>query len=552
MLSGQTPIIVLKEGTTREKGKGAINNNIAASNAIADAVRTTLGPKGMDKMLVNSIGDVIVTNDGVTILKEIEVEHPAAKMLIEVAKTQDEECGDGTTTAIILAGELLKRSQELIDQMVHPTMITEGYRLAAEKAISILEKISDPIKPTDEKRLAQIASTSMTGKTVGVVKENLSKLAVGAVKAILEKDSINNYVADIDWIKVEKKQGGAITDSELIQGIIIDKEPVHPGMPKVVKNAKVALINSAMEIKKTEIDSSIKIESPKQLQEFITEEEKMLKTMVETIQKSGANVIICQKGIDDLAQHYLAKSNILAIRRAKESDMKKIGRATGARIMNSLKELVKSDLGAAGRVETQKISGDNMILITECKNPKAVSILVRGATSHVVDEVERGLHDALSTVASALEDGKINTGGGSAAIEISLALRDYATTVGGREQMAIEEFANAIEVIPRTLAENAGLDFINTLIDLRKAHKKGNKYAGVNVDTGRIMDMRKLNVLEPVRVGRQAILSATEAAVMILRIDDVIAARASPGGGAPPGGMPPGMGGMGGMPPGMM
>lgn len=551
MMAGQNPIIVLKEGTRREKGKGAISNNIQASNAIADAVRTTLGPKGMDKMLVNSIGDVIVTNDGVTILKEIEVEHPAAKMIIEVAKTQDEECGDGTTTAVVLAGELLKRSQELIDQNVHPTIITTGFRMASEKAINILKKISDPITPKDEKKLIQIASTAMTGKTVGVVKDHLSQIAVKAVKAIVEKDANNKLVADIDWIKVEKKHGGSINDTELINGIVLDKERVHPGMPRSLKNAKIALVSSPLEIKKTEVDSSIKVESPKQLQQFIAEEERMLKNMVDTIAKSGANVIICQKGIDDLAQHYLAKSNIFAIRRAKESDMKKLVKATGAQIINNLKDLTKRDLGSAGKVEERKIGNDNMLFIMECKNPKAVSILIHGGSEHVVDEVERGLHDALRTVAVALEDGRINTGGGSAAIEISKGLRDYATTVGGREQMAIEAFANAIEIIPRTLAENAGLDFINTLIDLRKAHKKGNKYAGVNVDTGKIADMRDLKVLEPIRVGTQAIDSATEAAVMILRIDDVIASKSMPGGA--PGGMPPGgMGGMGGMPPGMM
>ncbi|WP_455391464.1 thermosome subunit beta [[Eubacterium] cellulosolvens] len=546
MLTGQTPILIMKEGTTREKGKGAIGNNIAASKAVADAIRTTLGPKGMDKMLVNSIGDVIITNDGVTILKEIEVEHPAAKMLIEVAKSQDEECGDGTTTAVILAGELLKRSQDLIDQNVHPTIITEGFRMASEQALSILKKVSDPIAAKDEDRLHQIAATSMTGKTVGVVREHLADIVVKAVKTILEKDSQNNIIADIDWIKVEKKQGGSINDTTLVQGIIIDKERVHPGMPKLVKKAKIALINSALEIKKPEVDSSIKIESPEQLQQFIAEEEKILKNMVETIKRAGANVIICQKGIDDLAQHYLAKANILAIRRAKESDLKKLAKATGARIVNNIKELTKTDLGSAGRVEESKISNDNMTSITECKNPKAVTVLVRGGSEHVVDEVERGLHDALSTVASALEDGMVNTGGGSTAIEISQGLRDFATTVGGREQMAIEEFANAIEIIPRTLAENAGLDFINTLIDLRKAHKKGDKYAGINVDTGGISDMKKLKVLEPLRVGKQAIGSATEAAIMILRIDDVIAAKSTdlgPGaGGMPPGGMPPGMG----------
>ncbi len=555
MLTGQGPIIVLKEGTKREKGKGAINNNILASNAVADAVRTTLGPKGMDKMLVNSIGDVIVTNDGVTILKEIEVDHPAAKMVIEVAKSQDEECGDGTTTAVILAGELLKRSQDLVDQNVHPTIITSGFRMAADRAMEILKKISDPVSQKDEKILTQIAVTAMTGKTVGVVKEHLAKLAVEGVKAIIEKDAKNRLVADIDWIKIEKKQGKSINDTSIIKGIIMDKERVHSGMPKAVKNAKIALISAALEIKKTEVDSSIKIDSPEQLQEFIAEEEKMLKTMVDQIKNAGANVLICQKGIDDLAQHFLAKANIFAVRRAKESDMKKIAKATGARIVNNLKDLSKKDLGAAGKVEERRIGNDNMSLIMECKNPKAVSILIRGGSEHVIDEVERGLHDALKTVAIALEDGRINTGGGSAAIEISQGLRDFATTVGGREQMAIEAFANAVEIIPRTLAENAGLDFINTLIDLRKAHKKGNKYAGVNVFTGEIANMKKMNVLEPLRVGRQAIGSATEAAVMILRIDDVIASKSMPeGAGAAPGGaggMPGGMG-MGGMPPGMM
>ena len=551
MLTGQTPILVMKEGTTREKGKGAINNNINASKAVADAVRTTLGPKGMDKMLVNSIGDVIITNDGVTILKEIEVEHPAAKMLIEVAKTQDEECGDGTTSAVIIAGELLKRSEELIDQNVHPTIISEGFRLAADYAINILDKVSEPVTLKDDKKLLQIASTSMTGKTVGVVKDHLGNIIVKAVKAIVEKDSKNKLVADIDWVKVEKKHGGSISDTRLVQGLVLDKERVHPGMPKTIKNAKIALVNSALEIKKTEIDSSIKIDSPNQLQQFLAEEERMLKNMVDVIQKSGANVVICQKGIDDMVQHYLAKANIFAIRREKESDMKKLVKATGARIVNNLKELSKQDLGAAGRVDESKIGNDNMTSITECKNPKAVTILIHGGSDHIIDEVERGVHDALSTVASALEDGKLNTGGGSTAIEISQGLRDYATTVGGREQMAIEEFANAIEIIPRTLAENAGLDFINTLIDLRKAHKKGKKYAGINVETGEIADMKQMQVLEPVRVGRQAIGSATEAAIMILRIDDVIAAKSSPGGGMPPGMPPGGMGGMGGMP-GMM
>jgi thermosome len=549
MIGGQTPVLVLKEGTKREQGKNAILNNINAGKAIADAVRTTLGPRGMDKMLVNSIGDVIITNDGVTILKEIEVEHPAAKMMIEVAKTQDEECGDGTTTAVILAGELLKRSEELLEQNVHPTVITDGFRKASEKAINILDKISEQVTMKDDKLLQKIAMTAMTGKAISEIKEFLAELGVQAVKSIVEKDMKNNIIADIDWIKIEKKHGGSIKDTQLIQGLILDKERVHSGMPKVVKNAKIALINSAFEIKKTEVSSEIQIRSPEELLKYHEEEEKMLRDMVENVVRTGANILICQKGIDDFAQHYLAKANVFAIRRAKESDMKKLVKATGARIVNNLKDLTKSDLGIAGRVEEKKVANDDLTFITECKNPKAVSILIRGGTDHVIDEVERGLHDALSVIAVTLEDGKVNSGGGSAAIEISSGLRDYATSVGGREQLAIEAYANALEIIPKTLSENAGLDFINTLIDLRKEHKKGNKFAGLNVETGSIENMKKLNVIEPLRVGAQALGSATEATIMILRIDDVIASKG--GGGMPPGaGMPPG--GMGGMPPGMM
>jgi thermosome len=543
---GQVPILVLKEGTTREHGKDAKRNNINAARAIADAVRSTLGPRGMDKMLVDSMGDVVISNDGVTILKEIDVEHPAAKMVIETAKTQDEECRDGTTTAVVLAGEFLKRSEELIDQNVHPTIITGGYRMAMEHAIEFLNSLGETVKPTDDKVLMNISMTAMTGKSAESIKEHLARISVDAVKAVMEKEN-NKVVVDLDNIKVEKKHGGSIENTELIEGIIIDKERVHSAMPKQIKKAKIALLNSALEVKKTEVDAKIQITSPAQLQDFLQEEEKMLKGLVEVIKKSGANVVICQKGIDDLPQHYLAKEGIYAIRRAKKSDMEKLAKATGARIVTNIQDLSKNDLGYSDIVEEKKIANDQMTFITGCKDAKAISILVRGGTDHVVDEIERNLNDSLGVVAVALEDGKVLTGGGATPMELSQHLREYATTVGGREQLAIEAFANSIEIIPRTLAENAGLDPINSLIDLRKEHKSGKKYMGLNVWTGKVTDMKKLNIIEPIRVMRQAIQGATETAMMILRIDDVIASKS--GGGGMPGGMPPG--GMGGMPPGM-
>jgi len=544
---GQIPILVLKEGTQREKGKGAQHNNIQAAKAIADAVRSTLGPKGMDKMLVDSMGDVVITNDGVTILKEIDVEHPGAKMLVEVAKTQDEECGDGTTTAVILAGELLKKAEDLIEQNVHPTVINTGYRMAAEKATEVLNKAAMNVSVNDTEILKIIAMTSMSSKSASMSKDVLADVAVKAVKAIVEKRD-NKLIADIDNIQIIKKHGGSVSDTEAIEGIIIDKEVVHPAMPKRVKNAKIALIDAAFEIKKTEVDAKIEIRDPNQLQAFLDEEEKTLKRYVDCIKKSGANVIFCQKGIDDLVQYYLSKEGIYAARRLKKSDMEKLSKATGGKIVSKIQDLNKSDLGAAAMVEEKKISDDSMTFITGCKDAKAVSILIRGGTEHVVDEIERSLHDALSVIGVAIEDGKIATGGGSMATEISLRLRDYASSVGGREQMAIDAFADAIEVVPRTLAENAGLDPIDIVLELRKAHKSGKVHAGINVFTGKVTDMKKENVLEPVRVGTQAISSATEAATMILRIDDIIASKSGGGpGGMPPGGMPPGgMGGMGG------
>jgi thermosome len=542
MLGGQTPILVLKEGTKREKGKGAQFNNIAAAKAVADAVRSTLGPRGMDKMLVDSMGDVVITNDGVTILKEIDIEHPAAKMLVEVAKTQDEECGDGTTTAVILAGELLKKSEDMIEANIHPTIIAGGFRLAAAKAREVLDKIAQNVSIKDLKALHNIATTAMISKSAATHRDLLADVAVDAVTSVAEEYAKGKYRVDTDDIQVIKKQGGSVTDTEMIQGIIIDKEVVHTGMPKSVKNARIALIDSALEVKKTEVDAKIEITDPSQLNAFLQEEENMLKGMVQIIKKSNANVVFCQKGIDDLAQHFLAKENIYVVRRVKKSDMEKLSKSTGGTIITKLDELVKSDLGVAKSVRQEKIGDDDMTFVTGCKSPKAVSILIRGGTEHVVDELDRSLEDAISVVAVAIEDGRIVTGGGSAASEIALRLREYASSVGGREQIAIDAFAEAMEVVPRTLAENAGLDPIDTLIDLRKAHKKGKKYAGINVASGGLLDMKRNNVIEPIRVGRQAIESATDAAVMVLRIDDVIASK---GGEGPP--MPGGPGGMGGM-----
>ncbi len=544
MMNGQQPIIILKEGTKRERGKGAQANNIMAARAISDAVKSTLGPKGMDKMLVDSMGDVVVTNDGATILKEIDVEHPSAKMIVEVAKSQDEECGDGTTSAVILTGELLKCAGELLDQNIHPTVICGGYKLAAGKAVETLHDLSIPIKAGDKKTLKDIAMTSMASKSASAEKDILADVVVDATTNVAETINGKTYV-DLDNIQIQKKQGGGIANTEIISGIILDKERVHEGMPRHIKNAKVALINAALEVKKTEVDARIQIQDPTQLQAFLDEEEGMIRKMVEKVKASGANVLICQKGIDDIAQHFLAREGIYTVRRAKKSDMEKLSKATGAKIVANLDGLTSKDLGNAGNVEEKKIGDDKMTFVTDCKNPKAVSILIRGTTDHIIDELERGLHDALSVVKVALEDGKMTAGGGSAAIAIAMALRDYAPSIGGREQMAIEAFANAIEIVPKTLSENAGLDPIDMMLEIRSEHKKGNKYAGINVLGGKVDDMLKNRVIEPLRVSLQEIEASSEAATMILRIDDVIASK---GGGGAPAGMPPGMGGM---PPGM-
>ena len=548
MLPGNSPVVILKEGTQRDSGKKATQNSIAAAKAIAEAVRSTLGPKGMHKMLVDSMGDVIITNDGVTILKEVEVQHPAAKMIVEIAKTQDSECGDGTTTAVILAGELLKNAEELMDKGVHPTAISNGYRRASNESLELLDKISRKVSRSDVKTLKSIAITSMTGKSSEANADFLADLTVNSIKAVAESKDKNHVEVDRSNIKIQKKQGGSIADTEQVSGIIMDKEPVHTDMPRNVKKASVALIDAPLEIKKTEIESKIQINDPSQIQAFLDQEESTIKKMVDTISKSGANVLICQKGIDDLAQHFLAKNNIMAIRRAKKSDIDALSKATGGRVISNIDSMSKKDLGFAGLVEVRKIGDDDMTFVTECKNPKAVSILVRAGSEHVADEIERNLDDAIGVVSLVFKDGKIVTGGGAAEIELALKLRKFAPRVGGREQMAIEAFANAIEVVPSTLAENAGLDVIDTLMGLRKSHtKKGrNQHAGLDAFSGKVVNMQSRNVVEPLRVKTQAVSSATDVATMILRIDDVIASK------QPEGPEPDGSDGMGGMGPGMM
>jgi len=538
---GGQPVLILPEGTLRAMGRTAQKQNIAAAKAVADAVKTTLGPKGMDKMLVDSIGDIVITNDGVTILDEMEIEHPAAKMMVEIAKTQNEEVGDGTTTAVIVAGELLKKSEELLEQEIHPTVITRGFKIAKDEALKVLEEIAEPISVKDTDALMKIAMTSMTGKSAEKASEKLAKLVVDAIKTVAEEED-GKITVDTENVKREKKHGGSIEDTELVKGIVLDKEIVHPGMPKKIENAKVALIDIALEVKETETDAQIQITNPDQLHAFLEQEEKMLKEMVEKIAKSGANVVFCQKGIDDVAQHFLAKKGILAARRVKKSDMEKLARATGGRIVTNLDDLSKDDLGYAKLVDEQKISGEQMIFVRDCKNPKSVTILVRGGTEHVVDEVDRAIEDAVGAVSSALELGKIVPGGGAPEEEVARRLRKFAEGFSGREQLAINAFADALEVVPRALAENAGLDPIDILVELRASHDKGNVAHGVDIFGGKIVNMATKGVIEPLKVKTQAIKSAAEAADMILRIDDVISASKLEKGGPPSG--PPGEGGM--------
>lgn len=540
---GGVPVLILKEGTQRTQGKEAQRVNMMAARAVAEAVRTTLGPKGMDKMLVDTLGDVTVTNDGATILGDIEVQHPAAKMMVEVSKTQDDEVGDGTTTSVILAGELLKKAEELVEKNIHPTLIVQGYKKATEKTMDVLSKIAMPITMEDDKIMKKVAYTAMNSKASSGVQDFFGDIAVKAVKQVSEKRG-EGYVADIDYIQIVKKQGGSLTDSKLVYGVIVDKEVVHPAMPKLVENAKIALLDAPLEIEKTEFDAEIRINDPSQMKAFVEEEEKLLKDMVQKVKKSGANVVFCQKGIDDIAQHYLSKEAVVGIRRVKKSDMEKLARATGAKIVTNLDDLMAADLGDAKAVREEKYGEDKMTFVEGCKNPKAVSVLIRGGLMRLVDEAERTLHDALCVVADVIEDGRVVAGGGAPELEAAKNLREYAAGVGGREQLAIEAFADSLEAVPRTLAENGGLDPIDILVELRAMHEKGEKWAGINVLQGRTSNMETAGVIEPLAVKVQAIKSATEAASMILRIDDVIA---SAKGGAPGGGMPrgPGQGGAG-------
>ena len=537
MAQGGQPIFILPEGTNRSVGRDAQRNNILAGKVLAETVRTTLGPKGMDKMLVDGLGDIVVTNDGVTILKEMDIEHPAAKMLVEVAKTQEDEVGDGTTTAVIIAGELLKKSESLLDQDIHPTIIAMGYRQAAEKAQEILDDIA--IDSVDEETLIKVAMTAMTGKGTEAAREPLAKLIVDAVQKVAEDGAV-----DTDNIKIEKKDGAVVEDSTLVEGVIVDKERVHPGMPSEVKDAKIALVNSPLEVKETEVDAEIRITDPAQMQAFIEQEEKMVKDMVDEVAESGANVLFAQKGIDDLAQHYLSKAGILAVRRVKKSDIEKLARATGANVVTNLEDLTADDLGEAGIVEERKVSGEEMIFVEECSVAKSVTLFVRGSTKHIVDEIVRAIEDAIGVVAATVEDDKVVAGGGAPEIAMAKKLKDYADSISGREQLAVNAFAEALEIVPKTLAENAGLDSIDSLVDLRAAHENS-AVMGLDVFTGKVADMKEAGVIEPKRVKKQAIQSASEAAEMILRIDDVIASSGK--GDADMGGMDPAA--MGGMPP---
>jgi len=534
------PVLILKEGTTRNRGKEAQRNNIAAARVIGEVLRTTLGPRGMDKMLVDSLGDITITNDGAAILEEIEVEHPAAKMMVEIAKTQDAMVGDGTTTAVVLAGELLKKAEELLDQNIHPTILVSGYRKATQKAMEIINTIATPVENDDRATLKKVAITSMASKAIAAAKEHFADIAIDAVKQIVEKRG-DKTLADIDNIQLIKKTGKGLFESQLINGVIIDKEVVNPSMPLKVERAKIALLDSALEIEKPEISTEIRIHDPLQIKAFLDQENKMLQNMVEKIKKSGAEVVFCQKGIDDMAQHFLAKEGILAARRVKESDMEKLARATGGRIVTDLADLKPQDLGAAGLVEQRKIGDDKMIFVEKCKDPRSVAILIRAGLERMVDEAERAMTDALSVVSDTMENGRIVPGGGATEVEIAKGLRSYATKVGGREQLAVEAFAEALETIPKTLAENAGLEPLDVIVDLRAAHDKPDgQNKGINVFTGKIENMRDKGVIEPAIVKEQAIKSASESATMILRIDDIIAStkpREGPGG---PGKMPGG------------
>ncbi|WP_042684013.1 thermosome subunit beta [Candidatus Nitrosotenuis chungbukensis] len=543
---GSLPVILLKEGSSESKGREAQKNNIQAAKIIAEIVRSSLGPRGMDKMLVDALGDVTITNDGATILKEIDVQHPAAKMLVEISKTTDSEVGDGTTSAVVLAGALLENAESLLAQNVHPTVIVDGYKKASRKALQYLKEIAEEVTANDKSILTKIARTSMQTKIVRKDSDYLADLIVKAVISVAEKDN-NKFVIDQDDVKVEKKAGGSMKDSVLIEGIVLDKEVIHSGMPKKITDAKIALINSALEIDKTEFDAKINISNPQQMKTFLDEENRMIKNMVDKVIASGANVLLCQKGIDDMAQHYLARAGILAVRRVKESDLTKLAKATSARIVTNLDDLFEKDLGSAQLVEERKIEEDRWVFVEGCKNPKAVTLLLRGGSQRVVDEVERSVHDAIMVVKDVMENPAIVAGGGAPETFAATKIRSWAKSLEGREQLAVEKFADSLEIIPLTLSENAGMDPIDTLTNLRSKQLKGEKWTGIDVMKGKVGNMKTSEIIEPLAVKNQIVSSATEAACMLLRIDDVIAIAKSAGPPGGEGGMP-GMGGMGGMP----
>ena len=539
----QVPIVLLKEGTSETKGNQAQRNNITAAKTVAEIVRTSLGPRGMDKMLVDTLGYVTISNDGATILKEVDVQHPSAKMMVEISKSTDNEVGDGTTSTVVLAGSLLEKAEELITKNVHPTVVVEGFKKASQKAIETLKEIATKVDPTEKAFLNKIAKTSMASKMVSADSKELADMVVDAVLAVAEKSG-DKYKIDIDNVKVEKKAGGSIRDTEFIHGVVLDKEVVHGGMPKRIENAKIAVINSPLEIEKTEFDAKININSPDQMQKFIDEENKMLKAMVDKVVAAGANVLLCQKGIDDIAQHYLANAGILAVRRIKESDMYKLSKATGARIVNNLDELSAADLGYAKLAEERKVETDKWVFVEECKNPKSVNILIRGGSQRVVDEAERSVHDAIMTVKDVVEYPYVLVGGGAPEAIASMKLRDWASSLSGRAQLAAEKFADGIETIPIVLAENAGMDPLDTQVQLRSKSTSGKARFGIDVLNGKVADLAAKDIYEPLAVKEQVINAATEAACMILRIDDVIAASKSKDMPKPGGGMGGGNGDM--------
>ncbi len=532
---GGRPVYILKEDTQRSKGRDARKANIMAAQIMAEILKTTLGPRGMDKMLIDSLGDITITSDGAKVLEEMDVQHPAAKMMIEVAKTQDKEVGDGTTTAVVLAGELLKKAEELLEQGIHPSLIVSGYGKAADKAISVLEKVALPVDMENRETLLNLANTSMRSKSVASAREHLSNIVVDAIKQIVEKRD-GTILADVDNVQIVKKEGKSLEETELIRGIIVDKEVIHDAMPKKIKNAKIALVNAALEIEKTEIDAEIRIKTPESIKAFLDQESEMLKKMVDRVVASGANVLLAQKGIDDMAQHFLSKAGVMAARRVKESDMEKLAKATGGRMVNNLADLKPSDLGHCGLVEERKIGNDKMIFVEDCKNPQAVAIFVRAGLERMLDEAERTLNDALYVISDVAENPKMVPGGGAIEMEVAKEVRSYARQVGGREQLAIEAFADTLEVIPKTLAENAGLDILDIMVALKAAHeKKGGSAMGVNVFEGGVADMLEKGVVEPMVVKLQAVKSGVEVASMILRIDDVVAAKSGGAGGGPGG-----------------